>query len=368
MEYLKEQKQMPVYVKIALFFLATFGVFYLLYIGQEIILPLVFAGLFAVLLNPLVVFLIRRKIPRVLAITLVIVTGFILFSALITFICMQVGLLSDRLPHLQIRFNELIKEGAKWISISFDIKLSKVNQWIAKTQAETLSNSGVIIGATLSTVTGTFALILLIPIYVFMMLYYEPLFVEFIKRVFAKDKHAAVNEIIVESKAAMQHYLTGLLIEAIIVAIMNSIGLLMIGVDYAILWGILGALLNIIPYIGGVVAVALPVIMSLVTEDSFTTVWLIMLLYAVVQFIDNNLIVPKVVASRVQINALVSVIAVLLGGALWGVPGMFLSIPLIAVVKIICDRVDTLKPFGYLLGDSMPGFGNRIFAKRSKIL
>jgi len=356
----------PVYMKIALFFLATFGVFYLLYIGQEIILPLVFAALFAVLLNPLVVFLIHRKVPRILAITLVIFTAFLLFAAVITFICMQLGLLSDRLPDLQVRFNELLRESAKWISKSFDIKLSKVNQWINKTQAETLSNSDMIIGATLSTVTGTLSLVVLIPIYIFMMLYYEPLFIEFIKRAFSKDKHAAVNEIIVESKAAMQHYLSGLLIEAIIVAVMNSVGLLIIGVDYAILWGILGALLNIIPYIGGVVAVALPVIMSLVTEDSFTPVWLIFLLYSIVQFIDNNIIVPKVVASRVQINALVSVIVVLLGGALWGVPGMFLSIPLIAVVKIVCDRVDTLKPFGYLLGDSMPGFGNSIFVKRWK--
>lgn len=362
------KEHVPVYTKMAFFFIAVFGVFYVLYIGQEIILPLVFAALFAVLLNPLVAFFVRRKVPRTLAITIAILAGFLFIFALVTFICMQLGLFGERLPELQTRFNELIKESSIWVSKTFDIRLSKVNQWVAKTKAELLSNSSAIIGATLSTITGSLVLMVLIPIYIFMMLYYEPLFVEFIKRAFSKDKHAAVNEIVVESKAAMQHYLAGLLLEAVIVAVMNSVGLLIIGIDYAILWGIIGALLNIIPYIGGVVAVALPMIMALITKDTYSSVFLVMALYTVVQFIDNNLIVPKVVASRVQINALVSVIVVLIGGALWGIPGMFLSIPLIAVVKIVCDRVEPLKPFGYLLGDAMPKTNNILFRKKYKLL
>jgi len=79
-----------------------------------------------------------------------------------------------------------------------------------------------------------------------------------------------------------------------------------------------------------------------------------MVLFYIIQIIDNNYIVPKVVASKVKLNALFSIIVVFIGNALWGVPGMFLSIPLLAIVKLICDHIESLKPWGFLLGDTMP--------------
>ena len=136
-------------------------------------------------------------------------------------------------------------------------------------------------------------------------------------------------------------------------AILNSAGLLLIGVNYAILLGIFGAFLNIIPYIGGIIGVALPMIVALLTQST-TGVLLVFIVYAIIQFIDNHYIVPKLVASKVRINALVSIIVVLAGGALWGVPGMFLSIPLTAMLKVIFDHIDGLKPWGFLLGDTIP--------------
>jgi len=145
----------------------------------------------------------------------------------------------------------------------------------------------------------------------------------------------------------------GLLIEGLIVATLNSISLLIIGIDYAILLGLIGAILNVIPYIGGIIAVALPMIIALVTKSP-TYALLVMAAYILIQFIDNHYLIPKIVASKVQINALVSVIVVLLGGALWGVPGMFLSIPLTAIIKVIFDHIEPLKPWGFLLGNNVP--------------
>ena len=135
---------------------------------------------------------------------------------------------------------------------------------------------------------------------------------------------------------------------------MNSCALLILGVPNAILIGVIGAILNLLPYIGGIIAIALPVLMATVTFDGFTTQLLIIGAYALIQFIDNNLLVPKIVSSKVQINALISIVIVLLGAALWGIPGMFLSIPFVAVLKIIFDRVEGLKPWGKLLGDNIP--------------
>ena len=144
------------------------------------------------------------------------------------------------------------------------------------------------------------------------------------------------------------------MIEAAIVATLNSVGLLILGIDYAILLGIIGAFLNVIPYIGGLVAVALPMLIALATKTSPFYPLYVLAIYYFIQLIDNNYIVPKIVASKVKINALISILVVLAFGALWGIPGMFLSIPLVGILKVIFDRIESLKPWGFLLGDTMP--------------
>lgn len=163
-----------------------------------------------------------------------------------------------------------------------------------------------------------------------------------------------MNEMITGTKTLIQSYLTGLLIEAVIVAILYSTGLFIIGIEYAILLGIIGALLNIIPYLGGLIAAALYAIVAFTTKDSSSYVLWVLVLFVLVHLIDNSYIIPKVVAAKVKINAMVAIGAVLAGGALWGIAGMFLSIPLTGLIKLIFDRMDSLNAFGYLLGDTMP--------------
>ena len=143
--------------------------------------------------------------------------------------------------------------------------------------------------------------------------------------------------------------------EAIIIATLNSVSLLLLGIEYAILLGVMGAIFNIIPFVGGILAVSFPFLMALATKPSFSYAFLVLLAYIIIQFIDNHYIVPKIVASKVKINALVSIIVVLTGSALWGIPGMLLSIPLTGIIKVIFDHIQGLKPWGFLLGDAMPG-------------
>jgi predicted PurR-regulated permease PerM len=133
------------------------------------------------------------------------------------------------------------------------------------------------------------------------------------------------------------------------------------------LLAVIAAVLNLIPYIGMIIATILPMIVALATGEPVDALW-VLALYLGVQFLDNNLIVPRVVASRVQINALASIVVVMVGGALWGIPGMFLAIPLTAMLKVIFDRVAALEPFGYVLGDDQPRVGQSIFGKRIKLI
>lgn len=141
------------------------------------------------------------------------------------------------------------------------------------------------------------------------------------------------------------------LLEALIIAVFNSTALLILGIDYAILFGVMGALINVIPFIGGVLAVAFPLLIALVTKSP-NYVLLVVGSYMLIQFVDNHFIVLKVVASKVKINALISIIIVLSGSALWGFPGMFVSIPLIAIIKVIFDHIEPLKPWGIYFGKS----------------
>jgi predicted PurR-regulated permease PerM len=198
-----------------------------------------------------------------------------------------------------------------------------------------------------------------------MFLFYKSLLLEFISRLFRKESHETVGEVLYETKTLIQSYLVGLLLEAAIVAALNSVGLLLLGVDYAIILAIIGAMLNIIPYIGGIVAVVLPVLIAYTTKSPVYVVW-VLALYMTVQFIDNHYIMPRIVASKVRINALISIVVVFIGGALWGVAGMFLAVPLTAIVKVIFDRITPLQPWGFLLGDTMPPIGKIIFKSPKK--
>jgi predicted PurR-regulated permease PerM len=206
----------------------------------------------------------------------------------------------------------------------------------------------------MGTIFGTLSVVVLIPIYVFMMLFYKPLILDFLFQVFQEKHSLRVAEILSETKAAVQSFMVGLMIETAIVCALNSLALIFIGVPSAIVIGVLGGILNILPYIGGIIAIALPVLMLTVTREGYSAQLLVIGAYLIIQFIDNNILVPRIVSSKVQINALMSIIVVLLGGLLWGISGMFLSIPLIGVLKIIFDRVEGMKPWGRLLGDEVP--------------
>src|SRR5205823_9461895 len=133
------------------------------------------------------------------------------------------------------------------------------------------------------------------------------------------------------------------LLETASVAALNTIGLLILGVQYAVLLGVMAAILNLIPYIGGLVAIALTIMVTFINQPEPSTLLGVGAVFLVVQFIDNNILVPVVIGSKVRMNALVSIVGVLLGGALAGVSGMFLSIPAIAIMKVIFDRVEGLE-------------------------
>jgi len=316
---------------------------------RDIFVPIAFSIIIAILLNPLVVRLRRAKVNKVVAIIIAIALALAVVTGLIYFLSSQLMSFSEQLPELQRRFGILTAQLQHWIASTFSISVAKQTTMVRDAASSSQELLGQAAGSAISMVIN----IVLIPVYVFVILFYKELFLSFIHQVFSRETYK-VEQVLGETKLAIQSYMVGLLLEAMAVATLNSIALLILGVQYAILLGVIGAILNVLPYIGGIIAIALPVMISLVTKTGFSTPVYIVIAYSIIQFIDNNFFIPFLVSSRVQINAFFSIFIVLLGGALWGVSGMFLSIPFLAVIKIIFDHVPELKPWGKLLGDHIP--------------
>jgi predicted PurR-regulated permease PerM len=358
-----QPKQYPFYIKSTVILLGLVLLVYILLGLRDILVPIAFAVIITILLNPLVNRFRSKKISKVFSIIIAMLIALTVVVGIFYFLSSQIIGLGKNLPLLQQKFVEVLHRLQGWLQHTFGLTINKQVELLN----QAVNNSKAMVGQTLGTALGTIGVMLFLPVYVFLLLFYKTLILNFLYEVFAEENSKQVAEILSQTKAAIQSYMVGLLIEALVVATLNSIALLILGVEYAILLGVIGAILNMLPYIGGIIAIALPVLMATITKDGFSTQIGIIIAYAIIQFIDNNILVPRIVSSKVQINALCSILIVLLGGSLWGVPGMFLSIPVVAILKIIFDRIPDLKPWGRLLGDDVPtrhlGQG---FAKRNK--
>jgi len=352
--------KLPFYAKASIAFIGLIAFTSILYIAQDIIVPIIYSIIIAIVLSPIVGLLERRKINRIIAITITLTFVTLVTILTIALLSSQIMQFGDSIPKLTEEFRRLLDQTIAWASDNFNISTRKINLWITKQNTEILNGSTASIGQTIINTGSILVVLVLIPVYVFMILVYQSHLLEFIHKLFRSSDTLQLNSVISATKKIIQSYLVGLLLEALIVAVLNATSLLILGIDYAIILGVIGAVLNVIPYIGGIVAVALPMIVAIATKSPSYAL-LVLVAYILIQFIDNNYIIPKIVASKVKINALISIIVVLVGGASWGIPGMFLAIPLTAILKVIFDHIEPLKPLGFLLGNIVPTVPKKLF-------
>ena len=346
--------KLPFYHKLMLIIIGIYVLVSILFVAKSIVVPILFSTVIGILLSPLVVYLTKLKINRALSILIVLIFTIGILALGLVLLAKQMILFADSSTIILNKIYDLIDESISWISNKFDISHENIKVMIDDAKHEFMIKSKTIIAPALINIKDILFVMMVLPVYVFMIMYYQPLLLEFIRKLFGVENKIAVNKIIFSTKFIIQRYLLALLLEGAIMSILNTIGLLVLGIPYAILLGIIGGVLNLVPYLGGLVAMFLYVIVALITKDESIYMLYVVLLYTVIQIIDNNLIMPKLVGSRIKINALVAIIAVVLGGTLWGVPGMFISLPLVAIAKLICDQIESLKPWGFLLGDTMP--------------
>lgn len=338
----------PVYYKVAALLLVCYFTFYFIFILQSILLPLIYAIMAGILVSPLVDFFMRRGMNRIFAVLSTVLLVSIATGGLILLIIQQASHFSHVFPELWNKLIALVEDVTSAFSTRFGIDSAAIDVWMNEMGKNAMNNSSSTIGNSFSLISNALAGLLLTPVYFILVLYYQPHLLDSLHRIFGASNDENVGGILTESKLIIRQYLMGILIEIGIVAVLNTIGLLFLGFEYALLLGVAGAFLNVIPYLGGLITMLIYAAIALATKEPVYALYVI-LVYGAIQFIDNNYIVPSVVGSKVRLNALASLLAVIAGAALCGVQGMFLSIPLLAVVKVILDRFESTKDFGFLL-------------------
>ncbi len=347
--------QFPFYAKLTTILLGMILIIGLFYYGQDIIVPLLLAVLFAILLRPVVTFLNGKlKLPHVLAVILAVILFVTFFVSIFYFISIQITEMANDWGKIKNNLNIHLNHLQDMVRDNFNMSKREQKKFIDDAAKDSMTTTKELAGATLTSFTDVFMNLILVPIYTFLLLLYRNHFIKFLSKLFKPEHHTKLREILGQIKISVQSYILGLIIEMVVVSILTAVGFMIIGMKYWILLGVITGVLNLIPYIGILIAGLISIVASLTGSAEFSIIIGIIVVNIIVQIIDNNLLVPMIVSSKVQVNALVSIVGIIIGGAIAGFSGMFLAIPIIAILKVIFDRIEPLEPWGYLMGDDLP--------------
>lgn len=342
----------PFYTKLAMILISLIALGFIFIIGKEILSPLLFSFLFAISLLPLAAFFeTRLKFPRNAAAGLAVILLLSFISLILYFVGSQISELTKDWPVFKQQFADTFGKIQEWISLKFHVDLNKQMKYVHNATEKMLASSAGVIGATVVSLSSILLFLLFVMIDTFFLLFYRRLIIKFLIAVFAEENSQTVYDIVAQVEYIIRKYILGLLLEMGIVATVCCISFLIIGVKYAILLGLITGLFNIIPYIGIFTSLVLSTIITIGTGAATVKVILVIATIVGMHLVDSNILLPVIVGSKVKINALITVIGVIAGEMFWGIPGMFLSIPVIAISKVVFDRIESLKPWGMLLGD-----------------
>ncbi len=341
----------PLYVKLCIRLLLIILVIITISFAQELLIPFVIAGLISFILLPVVVKLEEWSFPRSLAALTAVVIAILVFVGFVYFLYTQVQSFAEDLPELKAKIDEKSVAIQRFITEHFDVSKREQLKWINK-KISNLLDSGDKYLLTIFTITASFITnLVLIPLYVYFLIVYRDKIAKFIGLLNHRENHELTFTIVHKISVVAQKYLKGLMLDACIVFTLTSIGFMLLGIKHAVLFALLVSVFNIIiPYMGLTVSSVLPFLMAVVSQDHFGTAFGAIGICVFMQFVDNHFINPYVVGMSVRINPLTCFLALVASAMLWGVYGMLLCIPVLGMIKVICDNVDALKPYGFIIG------------------
>lgn len=341
-------KNVSLAASLIVIFLIIIGAYYL----KPVLVPFIFALLFSIAVSPLFEFFRKRKIPKVIAIVFTLLITLSILALFLFFAARQLSSFQSLMPKIMEDLDLINSKFQNFIITNFNIDEKDLSNELQNSTGDIVKSGTGIISETLAITTSLIGSFVIVPLYSFFLLLYADRIKNFFYKLFEKKSaKEKVDEVLNRVIKVVQSYISGVSLVILIIATLNSSLLLLIGIDNAIFFGVFAACLILIPYVGVYFGAIWPILMALLTKDSPVYALYVMLAFVFTQFLEGNFITPYIVGSKVSINPLVSILALLLFGSLWGLSGMVLAMPLTAITKVIFEQVDSLKPWAYLMGD-----------------
>lgn len=314
-------------------------------------MPLLFSGILAVLIHPAIKFLeVRFKLNKTLSALCGVVLICLLLIVLMLIIGRQISTFVADFDQYSGNIAALVERAKVFATQTFNLDIDAYiaeNIHLEQMLKQNIQNIMNFAGSSVDYLSTA----IMLPFYIFFFLYYRRFFIEFIYRLFSNVENEKLDSIILRIYDVIHNYIKGVLEVMLIVGILNALGLWILGIRSPIFFGFFAAFLLIIPYVGVFIGSLLPTVIALVTKDSLWYPVGVIAIFSFVQFLEGNFITPKITGSRVSINPFVGILSLLLFGSLWGMGGVILAYPLTAILKVIFDNIEELKPFGFLIGE-----------------
>jgi predicted PurR-regulated permease PerM len=354
--------------KLALVLFCLISLTYIAILGQSLLAPLLFSFLMGILLLPVANFLEQRfKFKRSLSTLLSVILMIAVIGGIVYFFGNQLSDLWADWPLLKQKADVSYHELQHWISKTFHVNSEKQLAYLNDSTEKALATSAAIVATTLATLSSTLLFLGFTLLFTFFILNYRRVLFTFLTSVFKEEHKEKVSEIVSQIQYIIKKYIIGLFLQMLIVTILMITVLSLLGVKYAVLLGLVAGIFNVVPYLGIFFALLISCLITFATAGA-GKVLLVLIAFVGVHAIDGNILMPLVVGSKVKINALFAFIGIVVGEMIWGISGMFLCIPYLAMLKIIFDRIDNLKPWGILMGEEhKPEKKKRVYRITKKI-
>lgn len=339
------------YLRLACIIIILIGGGYLAIVGEQILLPLSFAFLISLLLLPVSNFMENRlKFSRSMAAIVSVLLLLVVFSGIFYVLGSQIVDLGNEWPLLKKQVIGLFNDTQQWLSTTFHVNVQKQSEYLNKSTEKVLNSGGAIIEKTVLSVSSLLLMLIFIIIYTLFILIYRRRWMRFVVAAFNEKNKEIIYDISENIKNIIRKYITGLFFEMVILVAVACLVFWILGIKYVFLLGLIVGVFNLLPYVGIYTALVIAMAITFATVDASHALYVAISIIGI-HIVDSNFLMPKIVGSKVKINPLMVILGVVAGELMWGIPGMFLSIPYLAIAKVIFDRIQNLQSLGILLGD-----------------
>jgi predicted PurR-regulated permease PerM len=329
----------------------------LLYFGKTLFIPLLFGLLISLISYPICRKLEKKHWPRSLSIAIVLFFVIILFFLLVALLGYELNMFLKDIPGISEKLKSYAPRMQSWLRENTGIQQNTQSDWLDKIIINMENDLTRSLRTFFNATVSTSFMLVMIPVYASLFLYQRETFLKFLESVFSASVHQQLHNVIRQSIRIYFRFVKGTFFVYLIVGVLNSTGLWMLGIKHAFLYGMLTAFMTIIPYIGIIISASMPVAVALLTKDSLWYPIAVILLFTFVQYLEANVIFPKVVGEQLNLSTWATLVGIIAGTILWGVAGMILFVPLLAILKIVSDQVEVLKPLNILL-NRKHGYGS----------